>query len=113
MNTPTDKSRPSDVSYCCAYVDFLNADRICTRPEAEDFGLTEEMADVLRHQCRMESHKAAAAARPAVTFTELEARQAATDLRDIANTLCEIPLPDDEKICRLLAQKFDTWRRES
>lgn len=114
MNISTDKSRPSDISFCCAYVDWLNGGRdIAQRPEAAGFDLTEELALVLRRQCRMELHKAAVAARPAVTFTESEARQAAADLRDIANTLCEIPLPDDEKTCRLLAQKFDTWRKES
>lgn len=105
--------REEPISYCCAYVDFLNATAECARPEAADFGLAEELAEVLRRQCRMELHNAALAARPAVTFTEQEAKQAAADLRDIANTLCEIPLPDDEKTCRLLAQKFDTWRKES
>lgn len=113
MKIPTDKSRPSDISYCCAYVDFITNDREeSTRPLAVDFGLTEALAEVLRSQCRIELHMAAKAARPAVTFTESEARQAATDLRDIANTLCEIPLPEDEKTLRLLAQKFDTWRKE-
>lgn len=113
MNIPTDKSRHSDISYCCAYIAFITNERNeSTRPQAVDFGLTAELAEVLRAQCRIELHKAAQAARPAVTFTESEARQAAADLRDIANTLCEIPLPDDEKTCRLLAQKFDTWRKE-
>lgn len=110
MNTTTDKTLPAQAEYCRAYSSFLidGSDR----PKAEVFGISEELAEVLRRQCRTLAHKQSDAKRPAVSFTETEARKAAEDLRELANMLCEDDYPGFEKICRTLAQKFDTWRKE-
>lgn len=111
MTPPTDKSRPSDIAFCCAYFDFLGGERI-TQPIPAMFGVTDDFADVLRRHCRIEAHKHFDAKAPAVSFSEAEARQAAEDLRDIAASCCERGDTTYEKILRQLAQKFDTWRKE-
>lgn len=97
-------------AFCRAYSVWLIED--VAYPDYELFGISEELAEVLRRQCRAIHHRQLDAQRPAVTFTEAEARQAAEDLRLIAADLCERGDGDNEKILRLLAQKFDTWRRD-
>lgn len=109
-NTPTDKSIPAQAAYCRAYSVFLMDGG--DKPNHELYGIPEELAEVLRRQCRAMHHKQLDAQRPAVSFTESEARQAAEDLRHVASYACELGDIVYEKICRELAQKFDTWRRD-
>lgn len=101
---------PAQAAYCRAYSVWLLDEGVY--PDPEVFGIDEEMAEVLRRQCRAMSHRQFDAQRPAVSFTEAEARQAAADLRDIAADLCEEGSLHHEKTLRVLAQKFDTWRKE-
>lgn len=104
--------RLAQADYCLAYSVWLLGERRkpSSQPRAHDFGISEDMAEVLRRQCRSMAHKQLDAQAPAVSFTETEARKAAEDLRDIAASCCERGDTTYEKILRQLAQKFDTWR---
>lgn len=97
-------------AFCRAYSVWLIED--VAYPDYEVFGISEELAEVLRRQCRALHHRQLDALRPAVSFTEAEARKAAEDLRHVASYACELGDMVNEKICRTLAQKFDTWRKE-
>lgn len=110
MNTPTDKSIPAQAAYCRAYSVWLLFEG--PWPNSDDFGIDYELSLVLRRQCRAMHHKQLDAQRPAVSFTEAEARRAAEDLREAAAVFCEYRRTNEEAMLRLLAQKFDTWRRE-
>lgn len=110
MKEPTDKSLPAQVAYARAYSAWLLGEG--DHPDALACGISEDMAEVLRRQCRDAQHKKLDAQAPAVSFTEAEARAAAENLRNMAADLCEAGLQFHEKYCRVLARKFDTWRKE-